>query len=137
MRRMTCLITICLVLSGCAAGKGNSVPAESAAATTLKSASGSIVGSVGVLKNYFFNNYSEHCSDWSLSGTTSDYLTYGECAGTDTYFWLFSDTEQRDALADKIRQKGLPMLVSDEWIIVSPLDLKPAQEDIGGAINLP
>lgn len=112
------------------------MPSKNTEATVLQSASGSIVGSVGVLKNYFFNNYSEQCSDWSLSGTTSDYLTYGECAGSDTYFWLFSDTEQRDALASEIRQKGLPMLVSDEWVIASPLDLKPAQDDIGGAINL-
>lgn len=56
-------------------------------------------------------------------------------ADSNKHFWLFSDTEQRDAYLDEIQAKNLPLFVSDDWNIASPIDLEPAQQDIGGAIN--
>lgn len=123
-----------LVTAGCSAG--TAAPAtEKDPVEEVKSAPGTTPGSIVVLKNYFFNNYSEHCEDWSLTGTTSDFLTYGECAGNPAYFWLFNDAAQRDKLLPEILKKDMPLLVSDEWVIAADMDLKPAQEDIGGAIN--
>lgn len=29
----------------------------------------------------------------------------------------------------------LPMLISEEWVIASPLDLEAAQDQMGGAVN--
>lgn len=138
--RSAILTVTALLLAGCAApGTGASDPGPGTPATSspaaIKSAPGTQVESIGLLKNYFYNNYSDHCADWSLKGTTSEYVTYGECAGTPTYFWLFSNTKQRDALMGKIREKKMPLLVSDKWVIASNFDLKPAQDDIGGAIN--
>jgi hypothetical protein len=55
--------------------------------------------------------------------------------GDPAYFWLFDGPEQRDALIGKIREKNLPLLVSDIWVIATSLDLEAAQKDMGGAIN--
>lgn len=123
-----------LALGGCSSG-GSTPAAQEKPAEQIKSAPGDTPGSIVVLKNYFFNNYNESCDDWSLTGTTSDYLTYGECAGNPVYFWLFDDAKQRDALLPDIQKKDMPLLVSDTWVIAADMDLKPAQEDIGGAIN--
>jgi hypothetical protein len=123
-----------LATAGCSAG-GSAPSAQETPAAKITSAPGDTPGSIVVLKNYFFNNYKESCDDWSLTGTTSDFLTYGECAGNPAYFWLFSTTEQRDKLLPEIVKKDMPLLVSDKWVIAANMDLKPAQDDIGGAIN--
>lgn len=123
-----------LALAGCSSG-GSTTTDQEKPAGQIKSAAGDTPGSIVVLKNYFFNNYSEYCEDWSITGTTSDFLTYGECAGNPVYFWLFDDSKQRDALLPDIQKKDMPLLVSDEWVIAANMDLKPAQENIGGAIN--
>lgn len=133
MRALPALMAAALLMAGCSA-----TPAGSPAATSappIKSATGTTVGSIVVLKNYFFNNYKEHCEDWSLTGTSSGFLTYGECAGNPVYFWLFDGPAQRNALMGKIREKNMPLLVSDTWVIASKMDLEPARKDMGGAIN--
>lgn len=126
-----------LMTAACSSGS-TSAPAGTASeapVAQVKSASGSTPGNIGVLKNYFFNNYNESCEDWSLEGSTAEFLTYGECAGNPVYFWMFSDEEQRDALLPDILEKDMPLLVSDTWVIAANMDLEPAQNDIGGAIN--
>ncbi|MFB9714189.1 hypothetical protein [Arthrobacter methylotrophus] len=122
-----------LLVAGCSAASTGGSAAPSA--PSIKSASGTIVGSIVVLKNNFFSDYREQCGDWSITGSTSDFVTYGECPGTPAYFWLFDSPAQRDAYMSKIREKKLPLLVSDTWVIASSLNLEAAQRDIGGAIN--
>lgn len=123
-----------LTTAGCSSAAPTPTATEKPAAQ-ITSAPGDTPGSIVVLKNYFFNNYKESCDDWSLSGSTSEYLTYGECPHHGVYFWMFDDSKQRDALLPEIQKKGMPLLVSDKWVIASNMDLKPAQKDIGGAIN--
>ncbi|MHA7274798.1 hypothetical protein ACX80Z_15380 [Arthrobacter sp. TMT4-20] len=110
-------------------------PAETESATEFESASGTIVGAVGVLKNYFFNYQDDYCEGQQIKGTTEDYLTYLECPGVDTYFWLFSDEEQRDALMPEIQDMGMPFLVAEDWVITSELDMANFQAEYGGALN--
>jgi hypothetical protein len=123
-----------LLVNGCSSIPAGA-PAAASSAPPVKSASGTTVGSIVVLKNYFFNNYKEHCEDWSLTGTGDGFLTYGECKGNPVYFWLFDGPAQRDALMGKIREKNMPLLVSDIWVVAANMDLEPARKDMGGAIN--
>lgn len=142
--RIVVFAAVLFTLAACGGASSTGPSATSGSSTvssprpTVSSATGTMVGSIVVLKNYFFNNYNdENCTGWSITGSTADFTTYGECADSNTHFWLFSDAEQRDAYVDEIQAKNLPLLVSDEWIIASPIDLEPAQQDIGGAINEP
>lgn len=123
-----------LAIAGCSATSPAPAAQETSAAK-ITSAPGDTPGSIVVLKNYFFNNYRESCDGWSITGSTADFVTYGECPGTPAYFWLFDSPEQRDKLLPEIVKKDMPLLVSDKWVIAANMDLKPAQKDIGGAIN--
>lgn len=124
-----------LATAGCASGSSTPATQQETPAVKITSAPGDTPGSIVVLKNYFFNNYRESCDGWSITGSTADFVTYGECPGTPAYFWLFDSTEQRDKLLPEIVKKDMPLLVSDKWVIAAHMDLKPAQKDIGGAIN--
>lgn len=135
MRFKTLLLVLAVLATAGCSSEAAAPAAQEKPVDQINSAPGTTVGSIVVLKNNFFNNYKESCEDWSLSGTTEDYVTYGECAGNPAYFWLFDDAEQRNALLPEILKEDMPLLVSDEWVIATNMDLKPAQEDIGGAIN--
>lgn len=96
-----------------------------------------MVGSMTVLKNYLFQYVDADCTGWQMKNMSGDYLEFGECLDQDTFIWRFDSLEQRDALLLEIQEKGLPMLVSNEWVIASPLDLTYFQEEHGGALNQP
>lgn len=134
-----CYAMAALILSGCAEttnfAPAAEPPSELFPRSTITSAPGSIVGSVGVLKNYFFNAQAESCTGFQIKGTQDGYLSYAECTDQDTYFWLFNDSIDRDGLLPEIQNMELPMLISEEWVIASPLDLEAAQDQMGGAIN--
>lgn len=127
-----------VLLTGCSSStqaSGNPEPEPAPEPAEITSSPGTQTWNATVIKNKFFSTQPEDCSDVQVHGGAGDYTTFIECENTETYLWLFSDAEKRDAYLPEILELGLPLLVSEDWVIASPLDLEAAQEEIGGAVN--
>lgn len=90
-----------------------------------------------VVKSIFFSSVPEDCSDLRTYTDSTDYKSRIVCEDSGTYMWFFDEEESMRAMLPEILEFDLPLLVSEDWVIASPLDLEAAQEEVGGAVNRP
>lgn len=129
------IMVAALGLSGCGSESGTAAAEPEPAEITT--APGTDTWNEQVIKNIFFSALPEDCSDIRTYTDSTDYNARIVCEDAGTYMWFFDDEESMRSMLPEILEFDLPLLVSENWVIASPLDLEAGQQQVGGAINRP